>query len=113
MTKTCSKCHIEQPETSFTANGRRPDGTPRLRPSCKLCSAATRSLFYQARKSEPVVSTCTEKTCTKCLVTKPADQFAKCLLTRDRCQSWCKACGNIRALAAYHAKKASLLPPTL
>jgi hypothetical protein len=110
MNKTCKTCKTEWLESDFTANGKRPDGTPRLRPSCKMCSAASRAIAYQARRAEPYCTTCVEKTCTKCHVTKPADQFAKCLLTRDRCQSWCKACGNIRALAAYHARK---LKPSL
>lgn len=111
--KLCRKCNVEKNESEFGLNGKTSSGSPRLRSVCKICSATVNLARYESMKSAPMVSTCVEKQCTKCLVIKPADQYSGSPLTRDRLQSWCRTCSNEKTLQYHHDKRASMTPDEL
>jgi 5-methylcytosine-specific restriction endonuclease McrA len=63
----------------------------------KTCSPEC-SIAYKYGKPRKV----TEKECTNCKQTKPADEFYKDKRRRDGLYSWCKECFNAHARTAYH-----------
>jgi 5-methylcytosine-specific restriction endonuclease McrA len=63
----------------------------------KTCSPEC-SIAYKYGKPRKV----TEKECTNCKQTKPADEFYKDKRRRDGLYSWCKECFDAHARTAYH-----------
>jgi len=100
--KLCTECKIEKPETDYFQNGKTSTGEIRRLSVCRICTVTANLTRHEARKLGVYTPTCIQKSCAKCRVIKPADQFAKCLMTRDRLQAWCCDCSNQSSLAIYH-----------
>jgi hypothetical protein len=87
--KLCGKCQFVKSADEFIRRKSTKDG---LNPQCRSCAS---EYCREWRKSQPrydVDPTITEKYCSKCERTKPADEFYRCSLNRDGLNAWCKLC---------------------
>ena len=73
--RKCTKCQKRKTATHFEKNGKKPDGTPRLRSICKECGSGRQAFNPEAR------------TCSVCKKHKDGSEFRR----RGRV---CRACDN-------------------
>lgn len=82
QSRECTKCCETKTEDHFGFNGKKPDGTPRLRSICRSCGNGR------------VQSNTKPKICRICKKKKPASEFR-----RNGTYPWCKPCQNERGNA--------------
>ncbi|WP_432010189.1 endonuclease VII domain-containing protein [Streptomyces cucumeris] len=99
--KRCTKCGADKPLSQFS---KAPRGKHGLKPSCKACDAARHAAQYVPKPRgprRPPFSEGTLKTCRKCGVVKPLDEFSlsrrATATTNAVYRSDCKACCSARA----------------
>lgn len=91
--KTCSTCKQEKTLDQFSKDRTQPSG---LNYQCKACRSAVNKRGYHQHK--PV--TVTEQTCTKCQVTKPADEFYREARYKNGLMTRCKSCFTAATVAS-------------
>lgn len=96
--KRCSTCKEEKPVDQFSKDRTQPSG---LNYQCKACRAIINKRGYDRIK--PV--TVTEQTCTKCNVTKPADEFYREARYKNGLMTRCKSCFTAQTVAGRDKQK--------
>jgi len=106
--KACRSCARELSASQFPAHPGRPGG---LSSDCKQCLAEKRRMrAFRAAHRQPLVVV-SEKTCSACGETKPAEAFYQQVVNRDGLAYSCKPCSYARHSAAR--KKINVPEPTV
>ncbi|BDA49224.1 hypothetical protein COCOBI_13-3340 [Coccomyxa sp. Obi] len=85
--KTCRNCGEKKPRTDYHRNHSKAD---ELEDVCRPCKAQRDAARRAIRAS--MVPNVSQKTCKKCHVEKPAEEFPRNKLTNDGLHSYCKKC---------------------
>jgi hypothetical protein len=87
--KCCGKCKQTKSVDQFYRCRSREDGLARI---CRECDRAAQRARCERNRQRSVIDVPSEKRCSACKLTKPADQFKRNRLSTDGLSGQCKAC---------------------
>lgn len=100
--KKCSACFTEKPLTEYYVQSTTKDGRQSM---CKACAHAYNKAWKALQKDKPATVIVQAKECLLCHVTKPASQFGKKSIRKDKMLEYCKPCWNKYIQKKKNAKK--------
>jgi hypothetical protein len=101
--KQCFTCKETKPASAFPIDRRNRDGLTGI---CRPCAASAAKASRELRAALPKPLK-TEKTCTRCHVTKTISEFYKNRLKRDSYSCYCRECHCLQSKAYLERKRQS------